>query len=218
MCFFKKKEKIEKKVEKLIKDTYDSFDLVIFNIKQYYPDVLKSSVYDDIKLQRYIFAQSEPRIHLDLIYGDKKEVLKEVQQDHDNIENYLLAKFNELGNINNNIQQNKMVWFKPGDKLPFFFVNKKTVCPESEGELMYSPNLTLNNDGTITGVVYTTSQSSSEKRVFNVENNIIEQMNKNQFNKYLRDRLAVMHFITEKESDDYIIYLTNKFNTLTYHV
>ena len=71
--------------------------------------------------------------------------------------------------------------------------------------------------GTITGVVYTTSQSSSEKRVFNVENNIIEQMNKNQFNKYLRDRLAVMHFITEKESDEYIIYLTDKFNTLTYH-
>lgn len=217
MCFFKKKEKIEKKVEKLIKDTYDSFDLFIFNIKQNYPDVLKSSLYEDIKLQRYIFAQSEPRIHFDLIYGDKKEVLKEVQQDHDNIENYLLAKFDKLGDINNNIQQNKMVWFKPGDKLPFFFVNKHTVCPESEGELMYSPNLTLNNDGTITGVVYTTSQSSSEKRVFNVENNIIEQMNKNQFNKYLRDRLAVMHFITEKESDDYIIYLTNKFNTLTYH-
>jgi hypothetical protein len=111
-------------------------------------------------------------------------VLKEVQQDHDSIENYLLTKFNELDNINNNIQQNKMVWFKPGDKLPFFFVNKHTVCPESEGELMYSPNLTLNNDGTITGVVYTTSQSSSEKRVFNVENNIIEQMNKNQFDKY----------------------------------
>lgn len=218
MCFFKKKEKIEKKVEKLIKDTYDSFDLFIFNIKQNYPDVLKSSLYDDIKLQRYIFAQSEPRIYLDLIYRDKKEVLKEVQQDHDNIENYLLAKFNELGNINNNIQQNKMVWFKPGDKLPFFFVNKHTVCPECESELMYSPNLTLNNDGTITGVVYTTSQSSSEKRVFNVENNIIEQMNKNQFDKYLRDRLAVMRFITEKESDDYIIYLTNKFNTLTYHV
>ena len=42
-------------------------------------------------------------------------------------------------------------------------------------------------------------------------------MNKNQFNKYLRDRLAVTHFITEKESDEYIIYLTNKFNTLTYH-
>lgn len=218
MCFFKKKEKIEKKVEKLIKDTYDSFDLFVLNIKQYYPDVLKSSVYDDIKLQRHIFAQSEPRIYFDLIYRDEKEVLKEVQQDHDNIENYLLAKFDKLGNINNNIQQNKMVWFKPGDKLPFFFVIKHTVCPESEGELMYSPNLTLNNDGTITGVVYTTSQSFSEKKVFNVENNIIEQMNKNQFNKYLRDRLAVMHFITEKESDDYIIYLTNKFNTLTYHV
>ena len=217
MCFFKKKEKIEKKVEKLIKDTYDSFDLFVLNIKQYYPDVLKSSVYDDIKLQRHIFAQSEPRIYLDLIYRDEKEVLKEVQQDHDSIEKYLLAKFDKLGNINNNIQQNKMVWFKPGDKLPFFFVNKHTAYPESEGELMYSPNLTLNNDGTITGVVYTTSQSSSEKRVFNVENNIIEQMNKNQFNKYLRDRLAVMHFITEKESDDYIIYLTNKFNTLTYH-
>ena len=217
MCFFKKKEKIEKKVEKLIKDTYDSFDLFVLNIKQYYPDVLKSSVYDDIKLQRHIFAQSEPRIYLDLIYRDEKEVLKEVQQDHDSIEKYLLAKFNNLDNINNNIQQNKKVWFKPGDKLPFFFVKKYTVCPESEGELMYSPNLTLNNDGTITGVVYTTSQSSSEKKVFNVENNIIEQMNKNQFNKYLRDRLAVMHFITEKESDDYIIYLTNKFNTLTYH-
>jgi len=218
MCFFKKKEKIEKKVEKLIKDTYNSFDLFIFNIKQKYPDVLKSSLYDDIKLQRYIFAQSEPRIHLDLIYSDKKEVLKEVQQDHDSIENYLLAKFNELDNINNNIQENKMVWFKPGDKLPFFFVNKYTVCPEFEGDLMYSPNLTLNNDGTITGVVYTTSQSFSKKMVFNVENNIIVQMNKNQFDKYLRDRLAVMHFITEKESDEYITYLTNKFNTLTYHV
>ena len=217
MCFFKKKEKIEKKVEKLIKDTYDSFDLFVLNIKQYYPDVLKSSVYDDIKLQRHIFAQSEPRIYLDLIYRDEKEVLKEVQQDHDSIEKYLLAKFNNLDNINNNIQQNKKVWFKPGDKLPFFFVKKYTVYPECEGELMYSPNLTLNDDGTITGIVYTTSQSSSEKRVFNVENNIIEQMNKNQFNKYLRDRLAVMHFITEKESDDYIIYLTNKFNTLTYH-
>lgn len=218
MCFFNKKEKIERKVEKLIKDTYDSFDLFILNIKHYYPDVLKSSLYEDIKLQRYIFAQSEPRIHLDLIYGDKKEVLKEAQEDHDRIENYLLEKFNKLEEINNNIQHNKTIWFKPGDKLPFFFVNKHTVCPESEGELMYSPNLTLNNDGTITGVVYTTSQSSSEKRVFNVENNIIEQMNKNQFNKYLRDRLAVIHFITEKESDDYIIYLTNKFNTLTYHV
>ena len=217
MCFFKKKEKIEKKVEKLIKDTYDSFDLFIFNIKQNYPDVLKSSVYDDIKLQRYIFAQSEPRIYLDLIYSDKKEVLKNVQEDHDRIENYLLTKFNELDNINNNIQQNKTVWFKPGDNLPFFFVNKHTVCPESEGELMYSPNLTLNNNVTITGVVYTTSQSSSEKRVFNVENNIIEQMNKNQFDEYLRNRLAVMHFITEKESDEYITYLTNKFNTLTYH-
>lgn len=216
MCFFKKK-KIEKKVEKLIKDTYDSFDLFIFNIKQYYPDVLKSSLYEDINLQRYIFAQSEPRIHLDLIYGVEKEVLKEVQQDHDSIEKYLLSKFNDLDNINNNIQQNKKVWFKPGDKLPFFFVKKYTVYPECEGELMYSPNLTLNDDGTITGVVYTTSQSSSKKMVFNVENNIIEQMNKNQFNKYLRDRLAVMHFITEKESDDYIIYLTNKFNTLTYH-
>lgn len=217
MCFFKKKEKIEKKVEKLIKDTYDSFDLFVLNIKQYYPDVLKSSVYDDIKLQRHIFAQSEPRIYLDLIYRDEKEVLKEVQQDHDSIEKYLLAKFNNLDNINNNIQQNKKVWFKPGDKLPFFFVKKYTVYPECEGELMYSPNLTLNDDGTITGIVYTTSQSSSEKKVFNVENNIIEQMNKNQFNKYLRDRLAVMHFITEKESDEYIIYLTNKFNTLTYH-
>ena len=217
MCFFKKKEKIEKKVEKLIKDTYDSFDLFVLNIKQNYPDVLKSSVYDDIKLQRHIFAQSEPRIYLDLIYRDEKEVLKEVQQDHDSIEKYLLAKFNNLDNINNNIQQNKKVWFKPGDKLPFFFVKKYTAYPECEGELMYSPNLTLNDDGTITGIVYTTSQSSSEKKVFNVENNIIEQMNKNQFNKYLRDRLAVMHFITEKESDDYIIYLTNKFNTLTYH-
>ena len=217
MCFFKKKEKIKKKVEKLIKDTYDSFDLFVLNIKQYYPDVLKSSVYDDIKLQRHIFAQSEPRIYLDLIYRDEKEVLKEVQQDHDSIEKYLLAKFNNLDNINNNIQQNKKVWFKPGDKLPFFFVKKYTVYPECEGELMYSPNLTLNDDGTITGIVYTTSQSSSEKKVFNVENNIIEQMNKNQFNKYLRDRLAVMHFITEKESDEYIIYLTDKFNTLTYH-
>ena len=217
MCFFKKKEKIEKKVEKLIKDTYDSFDLFVLNIKQFYPDVLKSSVYDDIKLQRHIFAQSEPRIYLDLIYRDEKEVLKEVQQDHDSIEKYLLAKFNNLDNINNNIQQNKKVWFKPGDKLPFFFVKKYTVYPECEGELMYSPNLTLNDDGTITGIVYTTSQSSSEKKVFNVENNIIEQMNKNQFNKYLRDRLAVMHFITEKESDEYIIYLTDKFNTLTYH-
>ena len=47
------------------KDTYDSFDLFILNIKHYYPDVLKSSLYEDIKLQRYIFAQSEPRIHLE---------------------------------------------------------------------------------------------------------------------------------------------------------
>ena len=218
MCFFKRKAKIETKIEKLIKDTYDSFDLFIFNVKHYYPDVLKSSVYFDINLQRNIFTQSEPRIYLDLVYGDKKEVLKEVQEDHDRIENYLLEKFNKLEEINNNIQYNKTIWFKPGDKLPLFFVNKKTVCPECEGSLMYSPNLTLHDNGTITGVVFTTSQSCSQEMEFNVENDIIIPMNKNEFKKYLYNRLSIMHFKTEKESEEYIEYLNNKFDTLTYHV
>lgn len=208
MCvIFFKKRKIEKEINALIDKTDKIFDTIFLEIEEKYPEIRKNVLYDLIRIERYNFENFKLKLPLEIEYGFIDDILDETIKIVNSTETEIIKFHDSFETVIKNIKENKDKWFKNNEEIPFFFVKKPINWTDSIDNLMYSPNLYLSDDGTISGTVFTTDCCLSKKMEFVPENDIIIPMSSDDFEKYLRQRLDILRFKTEKETQEYINYL-----------
>lgn len=208
MCIiFFEKRKIKKQINALIDKTDKIFDNIFFEINEKYPEIRKNVLYDAIRIERHHFETFKLKLPLELEYGFIDDILDETIEITNSIETKIINFHDSFETVIKNIKENKDKWFKNNEEIPFFFIKKPINWTDSIGNLMYSPNLCLSDDGTISGNVFTTDCCLSKKMEFVPENDIIIPMSSDDFEKYLRQRLDILRFKTEKETQEYINYL-----------
>lgn len=212
MWFNSKKKKI-KKIEECNDSIINKFKTFFEYIKLNNKNLIDTDWYNEVRREyhKYGMFYCDERFKCEFDFYDIDKISDLINSEYDRLSNFIAEKYLEINSVVNRIVYNKIKWPKSDNEIPKFFEIISLSKPNIH-QYFYSSNLKIDNDGNISGIVFSAFSKESYYTTFKPQNDQILPLNKKGFNFYLNQRLNVMKFSSEKEMSEYIQYIKNEWN------